>query len=172
VEPALFSSICHVGSKSDIGPTAMCNILKNFNLLVWRGGGVKVRPSSLFTQRKISISYQYTRRWSGRVPQSICKQKFSASTVCDMEAQSRSKWAVQGTPYGQVQHRLLIDVNVCSCFQNCDPNAPLMMYISKMVPTSDKGRFYAFGRVFSGKVRNPLLITCENVCSSLVMTDV
>ncbi|PSN53366.1 Elongation factor 2 [Blattella germanica] len=35
---------------------------------------------------------------------------------------------------------------------NCDPNAPLMMYISKMVPTSDKGRFYAFGRVFSGKV--------------------
>ena len=27
-----------------------------------------------------------------------------------------------------------------------------MMYISKMVPTSDKGRFYAFGRVFSGKI--------------------
>lgn len=27
-----------------------------------------------------------------------------------------------------------------------------MMYVSKMVPTSDKGRFYAFGRVFSGKV--------------------
>lgn len=36
--------------------------------------------------------------------------------------------------------------------KNCDPNAPLMMYVSKMVPTSDKGRFYAFGRVFSGKV--------------------
>lgn len=35
---------------------------------------------------------------------------------------------------------------------NCDPAAPLMMYISKMVPTSDKGRFYAFGRVFSGTV--------------------
>lgn len=36
--------------------------------------------------------------------------------------------------------------------KNCDPDAPLMMYISKMVPTTDKGRFYAFGRVFSGKV--------------------
>jgi len=36
--------------------------------------------------------------------------------------------------------------------KNCDPNGPLMMYISKMVPTTDKGRFYAFGRVFSGKV--------------------
>lgn len=36
--------------------------------------------------------------------------------------------------------------------RNCDPSAPLMMYISKMVPTTDKGRFYAFGRVFSGTV--------------------
>ena len=27
-----------------------------------------------------------------------------------------------------------------------------MMYVSKMVPTSDKGRFYAFGRVFAGTV--------------------
>lgn len=35
--------------------------------------------------------------------------------------------------------------------KNCDPNGVLMMYVSKMVPTSDKGRFYAFGRVFSGK---------------------
>ena len=36
--------------------------------------------------------------------------------------------------------------------KNCDPAAPLMMYVSKMVPTSDKGRFYAFGRVYSGTV--------------------
>ena len=36
--------------------------------------------------------------------------------------------------------------------KNCDPSAPLMMYVSKMVPTSDKGRFYAFGRVFSGTI--------------------
>merc|ERR1712142_1122040 len=36
--------------------------------------------------------------------------------------------------------------------KNCDPSAPLMMYVSKMVPSSDKGRFFAFGRVFSGKV--------------------
>ena len=37
-----------------------------------------------------------------------------------------------------------------SAMKNCDVNGPLMMYISKMVPTTDKGRFYAFGRVFSG----------------------
>jgi len=33
----------------------------------------------------------------------------------------------------------------------CDKNGPLMMYVSKMVP-SDSGRFYAFGRVFSGTI--------------------
>ena len=27
-----------------------------------------------------------------------------------------------------------------------------MMYVSKMVPTADRGRFFAFGRVFSGVV--------------------
>jgi elongation factor 2 len=36
--------------------------------------------------------------------------------------------------------------------RDCDPKAPLMLYISKMVPTTDKGRFFAFGRVFSGTV--------------------
>lgn len=35
---------------------------------------------------------------------------------------------------------------------DCDPNGALMMFISKMVPTNDGGRFYAFGRVFSGTV--------------------
>jgi len=44
------------------------------------------------------------------------------------------------------------DDAACVAMEQCDPNGPLMMYISKMVPTSDKGRFYAFGRVFSGKI--------------------
>ncbi|CAL8349120.1 elongation factor 2 [Gadus morhua] len=42
--------------------------------------------------------------------------------------------------------------------KNCDSAAPLMMYISKMVPTTDKGRFYAFGRVFSGTVSTGLKV--------------
>lgn len=40
-----------------------------------------------------------------------------------------------------------------------------MMYISKMVPTSDKGRFYAFGRVFSGKVT---VVDFRNMCIVLI----
>jgi len=46
-----------------------------------------------------------------------------------------------------------MDDECATAIRNCDPNGPLMMYVSKMVPTSDKGRFYAFGRVFSGIVK-------------------
>jgi len=34
----------------------------------------------------------------------------------------------------------------------CKADAGVVMYVSKMVPTSEKGRFYAFGRVFSGTI--------------------
>ncbi len=44
------------------------------------------------------------------------------------------------------------DDEAAVAIKSCNPEGPLMMYISKMVPTSDKGRFYAFGRVFSGTV--------------------
>jgi elongation factor 2 len=44
------------------------------------------------------------------------------------------------------------DDEAALAIKNCDPSGPLMMYVSKMVPTTDKGRFYAFGRVFSGIV--------------------
>jgi len=45
-----------------------------------------------------------------------------------------------------------LDDECAKAIANCDRNGPLMMYVSKMVPTSEKGRFYAFGRVFSGIV--------------------
>jgi len=47
-----------------------------------------------------------------------------------------------------------LDDKTAQAIRTCDTSegAPLCMYISKMVPTSDKGRFYAFGRVFSGTI--------------------
>ncbi len=47
-----------------------------------------------------------------------------------------------------------LDDKTAQAIRTCDTSegAPVCMYISKMVPTSDKGRFYAFGRVFSGKI--------------------
>jgi len=35
---------------------------------------------------------------------------------------------------------------------NCDKDGPLCVFISKMIPAGDGGRFYAFGRVFAGTV--------------------
>jgi len=45
-----------------------------------------------------------------------------------------------------------MDDEAAKAVRTCDPKGPLMMYVSKMVPTSEKGRFYAFGRVFSGVI--------------------
>merc|ERR1719236_57097 len=46
-----------------------------------------------------------------------------------------------------------LDNTAAKAIMACDPAGPLMMYVSKMVPTTDKGRFHAFGRVFSGTCR-------------------
>ena len=45
-----------------------------------------------------------------------------------------------------------LDDQYATAIRNCDPNGPLMLYVSKMIPATDKGRFFAFGRVFAGKV--------------------
>eukprot|EP01104_Vermistella_antarctica_P018823 TRINITY_DN7129_c0_g1_i1.p2 TRINITY_DN7129_c0_g1~~TRINITY_DN7129_c0_g1_i1.p2 ORF type:complete len:839 (-),score=291.02 TRINITY_DN7129_c0_g1_i1:131-2647(-) len=47
-----------------------------------------------------------------------------------------------------------LDDECANAIRNCDPNGPLMVYVSKMVPTTDKGRFYAFGRVFAGTCKS------------------
>ena len=49
----------------------------------------------------------------------------------------------------------------CIGIRDCDPKAPLMLYVSKMVPTSDKGRFYAFGRVFAGTVKSGVKVRIQ-----------
>jgi len=45
-----------------------------------------------------------------------------------------------------------MDDTAAKAMMECKSDGPLMMYVSKMVPTSDKGRFHAFGRVFSGTI--------------------
>jgi elongation factor 2 len=45
-----------------------------------------------------------------------------------------------------------LDDQYAAAIRNCDPDGPLMLYVSKMIPASSKGWFFAFGRVFAGKV--------------------
>ncbi|KAG6687302.1 hypothetical protein I3842_11G064200 [Carya illinoinensis] len=51
-----------------------------------------------------------------------------------------------------------LDDIYANAIRNCDPEGPLMLYVSKMIPASDKGRFFAFGRVFAGKVSTGLKV--------------
>merc|ERR1712076_98306 len=44
------------------------------------------------------------------------------------------------------------DDTAANAIRECKADGPLVVYVSKMIPTSDKGRFYAFGRVFSGTI--------------------
>ncbi|KAL5011063.1 hypothetical protein ScPMuIL_013368 [Solemya velum] len=45
-----------------------------------------------------------------------------------------------------------LDDEAAIAMRECDPQGPLMIYVSKMVPGKEGGRFYALGRVFSGTV--------------------
>ncbi|XBJ13802.1 hypothetical protein VPH35_005923 [Triticum aestivum] len=45
-----------------------------------------------------------------------------------------------------------LDDKYAEAIKNCDPEGPLILYVSKMVPASDVGSFFAFGRVFSGRI--------------------
>lgn len=52
-----------------------------------------------------------------------------------------------------------LDDTVANSIRNCDPNGPLVIFISKMVPTREAGRFYAFGRVFSGTITSGMHVS-------------
>ncbi len=46
-----------------------------------------------------------------------------------------------------------LDSEEAESIRKCDSSGAMSMYISKMVPTAEKGRFIAFGRVFSGTIK-------------------
>jgi len=70
--------------------------------------------------------------------------------MCTIHLPSPRKAQAYRTPY---LYEGPMDDECGKAMKNCDPNGPLMMYVSKMVPTpSDSARFIAFGRVLSGTV--------------------
>ena len=58
-----------------------------------------------------------------------------------------------------------LDDQYANAIRTCDADGPLMLYVSKMIPASDKGRFFAFGRVFAGTVSGSW--TCTSQASAL-----
>lgn len=55
--------------------------------------------------------------------------------------------------------------------QNCNPEGPLIAYISKMVPTKDNSHFYAFGRVFSGTIKSSKILVLMNEHDPTINTN-
>ena len=58
------------------------------------------------------------------------------------------------------------DLQVCESVERCDPNGPLLVYISKLIPEggekSNSSRFMAFGRVFSGTIKSGMKINVRS----------
>jgi elongation factor 2 len=46
-----------------------------------------------------------------------------------------------------------LDDECARAIRECDPAGPLVMYVSKMVPSADGKRFFSYGRVFAGTIR-------------------
>ena len=84
------------------------------------------------------------------LPSPVTAQKYRMEIL--YEGPSDDDAAVGKSIYHYIFIQIYYSYISISAMKSCNTEGPLMMYISKMVPTSDKGRFYAFGRVFSGIV--------------------
>ena len=62
-----------------------------------------------------------------------------------------------------------LDDQYANAIRTCDADGPLMLYVSKMIPASDKGRFFAFGRVFAGTVSSSQQFASQKHLKALEM---
>jgi elongation factor 2 len=113
----------------------------------------KEETDSLLTKLGIKLTLEDREKDGKNLLKAVVRQWLPAGdTLLQMIAIHLPSPAVAQKYRTEMLYEGPMDDEAAIGMKNCDPNACLMMYISKMVPTSDKGRFYAFGRVFSGKV--------------------
>jgi translation elongation factor EF-G len=60
---------------------------------------------------------------------------------------SSSIFRLSKLPSG-TESRLESAVGICKCY----PKVPLVLHVSKMLPSSEEGRLYALGHIFSGSI--------------------
>ena len=117
--------------------------------------GKKEDIDSLINNMDIKLS-QEEKNSTGKDLLKLVMQKFlpSANSLLEMIIQKLPS-PVQAQKY-RYKHLYTgpEDDEVALSIKNCDPNGPLCMYVSKLFPSSDMSRFYAFGRVFSGTVKS------------------
>ena len=109
-----------------------------------------------YTKLLTSLGFEVTneeKQLKGRDLMRACFQKWimAADALLEMivlHLPSPKKAQVYRCPYLYEGPQ---DDACATSIRECNPDGPLIIYISKMVP-GDKGRFYSFGRVFSGTV--------------------
>eukprot|EP00008_Paramoeba_atlantica_P004122 CAMPEP_0201476162 /NCGR_PEP_ID=MMETSP0151_2-20130828/1436_1 /ASSEMBLY_ACC=CAM_ASM_000257 /TAXON_ID=200890 /ORGANISM="Paramoeba atlantica, Strain 621/1 / CCAP 1560/9" /LENGTH=831 /DNA_ID=CAMNT_0047856453 /DNA_START=97 /DNA_END=2592 /DNA_ORIENTATION=- len=114
----------------------------------------KEKVEKMLTSLQIHLTNQEREQSPKRVLKTVM-QKFlpAADALLQMIVLQLPSPAKAQRYRGEMLYNGPTDDKYCQSIQNCNPEGPLVLYISKMVPTADKGRFFAFGRVFSGRVR-------------------
>lgn len=115
--------------------------------------GDKDRYLKMFTALEINLT-QEQKEYTGKLLLKTAMQTWINAAECILEMMvvhlpSPRKAQAYRTGYlyeGPQDDPLALSM------KTCNPKGPLMMYVSKMVPTTDRNRFFAFGRVFSGTI--------------------
>jgi elongation factor 2 len=112
------------------------------------------RTTKILDSMKLKLTSE-EREMRGKALLKTCMRKWlpSAETLLEMIISHLPSPARAQQYRCEVLYEGPQDDECAVAIQKCDAEGPLMMYVSKMVPTSDKGRFYAFGRVFSGVIK-------------------
>lgn len=145
-----------VGKSGKVLPRAFCQFVLDpiYKLIQAIMNGEKAKYTKMLEALKINLTNE-EKEETGKPLMKIVMRRFlpAADALLEMiiihlpsPAQAQ-RYRVENLYEGPQ------DDECATSIRTCDPNGPLMMYVSKMVPTSDKGRFYAFGRVFSGTIK-------------------
>uniref|UniRef100_A0A6B2KY02 Tr-type G domain-containing protein n=1 Tax=Arcella intermedia TaxID=1963864 RepID=A0A6B2KY02_9EUKA len=127
-------------------------ILRVFDLVAKQD--LNTLNQKIFPQMNIKLTEQEKQQTGSKLLKSIFQQWIPA-------ADSLISMIIDHLPSPRVAQRYRVenlysgglDDPVASAIRQCDPNGPLMMFVSKMIdPKGDGKRFYAFGRIFSGTI--------------------
>ena len=114
----------------------------------------KEKTEKMLTSLKITLTSEEKDQPAKRVLKAVMQKFLPAADALLQMIVMQLPSPVKAQAYrGEMLYNGPPDDKYCTSIKECNQKGPLILYISKMVPTADKGRFFAFGRVFSGTVK-------------------
>ena len=103
--------------------------------------GISLKPSQYKTDAKVLLRL-------------VCEQFFGpAEGFVDMVVQHIPSPLAGARRSLERYYTGPLDTMVATAMENCDPNGPLVIQVTKLFSTPDAARFHSFGRIMSGTVR-------------------